>query len=456
MAKQVILSLVVLLLLIISQIVWLNQLWNLDQIRMEKEITEELSNILSFQNLKASSTKDTLNPNKTTVNIKSGNNSLNGQNNIDASNSIDTKEYDSQKTLLKIVDNLFMDMSLEEHSIKTTFVDSVFRKNYAQIHEVSYYSMRLLNGKNPIDSISFGTNKKSLFNNKSSHFKIDIPLGSKKAYHFIAYFRLMPSAYVKNMLFSIGITSLAVVLVTILIIFQVIQLRNKTYQLQWREQAVSGIVHDLKSPLAYVFTMLGFFENLEKEDIKKQNFHTTKARVKYLSDKIELILSAFKSNQGSLIINPTPYEFKERCKNMLDELKEIYKNKTIYSDLVIPAGFSIEADNTYFESCIRNLLDNAVKYSPETVHITITAQMTKGQACLSIRDNGPGIPANMQKKVFREFYRTESNSKVKGHGVGLSFTRQIVEAHKGKILIDKNNPTGTEFKIIIPQNNHRI
>lgn len=451
MAKQVILSLAVLLLLIISQIVWLNQLWNLDQIRMEKEITEELSNILSFQNLKASSTKDTLNPNKTTVNIKSGNNNLNGQNNIDASNSIDTKEYDSQKTLLKIVDNLFMDMSLEEHSIKTAFVDSVFRKNYAHIHEVSYYSMQLLNGKNPIDSISFGTNKKSLFINKSSLFKIDIPLGSKKAYHFIAYFKLKPSAQVKNMLFSIGITSLAVVLVTILIIFQVIQLRNKTYQLQWREQAVSGIVHDLKSPLAYVFTMLGFFENLEKEDIKKQNFHTAKTRVKYLSDKVELILSAFKSDQGGLIITPAPYQFKERCEEMLDELKEIYKDKTIHSDLVIPAGFSIEADNTYFESCIRNLLDNAVKYSPETVHITITAQMAKGQACLSIRDNGPGIPANMQKKVFREFYRTESNSKVKGHGVGLSFTRQIVEAHKGKIFIDKNNQTGTEFRIIIPQ-----
>jgi signal transduction histidine kinase len=62
----------------------------------------------------------------------------------------------------------------------------------------------------------------------------------------------------------------------------------------------------------------------------------------------------------------------------------------------------------------------------------------------------------MQKKVFREFYRTESNAKVKGHGVGLSFTRQIIEAHKGKIFIDKNNRTGTEFKIIIPQKNHRI
>jgi signal transduction histidine kinase len=456
MAKQVIFSLTVLLILIISQIVWFNQLWNTDQIRIEKEITEELSNILSFQNLKASSTKDTLNPNESTVKIRNGNNNLKGQSNINAYNSIDTKEYDSEKTLLKIVDNLFMDMSLEENSIKTAFVDSVFRKTYSHIHEVSYYSMWLLNGKNPIDSIYFGIDKKLFFNNKSSLFKIDIPLGSKKAYHFIAYFKLKPSAQVKNMFFSIGITSVAVVLVSILIIFQLIQLRRKTYQLQWREQAVSGIVHDLKSPLAYVFTMLGFFENLEKEDIKKQNFHTAKTRVKYLSDKVELILSAFKSNQDGLIINPAPYQFKERCEDMLDELKEIYKNKTIHADLAIPAGFSIEADNTYFESCIRNLLDNAVKYSPEMVHITISADINKGKACISIKDNGPGIPVNMQKKVFREFYRTESNSKVKGHGVGLSFTRQVVEAHKGKIFIDKNNQTGTEFKIIIPQNNHRI
>ncbi len=386
MTKQVLIALIVLLILIISQLVWFNQVWVLDQQRLQNELSSELSSIINYQSLKESFAKDSLNAD--TAKIKIGGTVKQTKENPLVVGEMDTHHYNSERSFAKMVENAFMDFTLEEGQIKIAFIDSVFRKSYPRISEVSYYAMKLVKEVSTVDSISFGKHP------LSSLFKIDIPLGSKKAYHFIAYFKLKPSAQVKNMLFSIGTTSVAVVLVSILIIFQLIQLRRKTYQLQWREQAVSGIVHDLKSPLAYVFTMLGFFENLEKEDNKKQNFHTAKTRVKYLSDKVELILSAFKSNQGGLIINPALYQFKERCEEMLDELKEIYKDKTIHADLAIPAGFSIEADNTYFESCIRNLLDNAVKYSPETVHITITAQMTKVKHA---------FPSGTMDRVFRQY-----------------------------------------------------
>ena len=362
-----------------------------------------------------------------------------------ASDIVISKDYDSEKNISKIVEDVFMDMVLQENKFSLTFVDSVFRKSYPHIDEISYYSLKLLNNDKSIDSISYG--KKKLV----SPFKIDISLGSKKIYHFKAYFNLKPSAQIRNMLFSIGITSIAVIFVAFLIIAQLLQLRKKTVQLLAREKSVSGIVHDLKSPLSYVYTMLGFYETTEKDHSKKQNLNTAKTRVKYLSEKIELILSAVRASSSRLQMNPAPYAFNARCTEIMDELKVIYKDKQIDFELLSSADLMLNVDNVYFEGCIRNLLDNAVKYSPEKVKISVSSATQGNKILLYFKDNGLGIPEKLHKKVFREFYRTSEKGSVKGHGVGLSFTKQIVEAHGGKIYIEKQKEEekGTTFVIEI-------
>ena len=443
MTKQVLSALAVLIILIISQLVWFNQLWELDKRRLQTELTSEMTNMVNFQSLATSTVKNTDNQNECPMTIKDAGKA--SEDEIIATNSITTDEYSSNKSLGKMVEDAFMDMALQSKEIKVQYIDSVFRKSYPHIKEISYYSINLYKNNRSIDSVSYG--KKPL----RSPFKIDIPLGSKKTYHLKAAFNLKPSVQVRNMLYSIGITALAIIIVAIFIIFQLIQLRNKTKELQLREKSVSGIIHDLKSPLSYVYTMLGFFESSEKDSLKQQNLNTAKTRVKYLSEKIELLLSAFNSSNNRLVMNKATYHFTERCTELMEELKLIYKDKNINYHILAPAGFTLNVDNTYFEGCIRNLLDNAVKYSSENVKITVSSFVKDHKILLSFKDNGSGIPVNLQKRVFKEFYRSSESGDVKGHGIGLSFSKQIVEAHNGKIYIQNNNQTGTMFVIELPQ-----
>ena len=444
MTKQVLFALSVLIILIISQMVWFNQLWELDKRRLQTELTSEMANIVNFQSLSISTIKNKDNQNECPMVIRDGGKA--SEDEIMATTSITTDNYSSEKSLGKMVEDAFMDLALQSNQIKVSFIDSVFRKNYPRINEVSFYSLKLYKKNSSIDSISYG--KKPL----TSPFKIDIPLGSKKIYHFKAYFNLKPSAQVRNMLFSIGITSIAIILVALFMIFQLLLLRKRTLQLQWREKSVSGIIHDLKSPLSYIYTMLGFFESTEKESIKQQNLNTAKTRVKYLSEKIELLLTVFKASNSKLVMNKTPYNFSERCTELMEELKLIYKDKKITYDVLSPSDFTLNVDKIYFEGCIRNLLDNAIKYSPENTEITLSSEVKNNRVFLYFKDNGAGIPKELHKKVFKEFYRNADSENVKGHGVGLSFTKQIVEAHKGKIYIQNNNEIGTTFVIELPTN----
>lgn len=442
MTKQVLFALSVLIILIISQTIWFNQLWELDKRRLQTELTSEVTNMVNFQSLSLSTIKNKNNQSECPMIIKDGGQATKDE--IMATNSISTDKYSSDKSIGKMVEDAFMELALQTNEIKVSYVDSVFRKSYPKINEVSYYSLRLCKNNHTVDSISYG--KKTL----TSPFKIDIPLGSKKIYHFKADFSLKPSVQVRNMLFSIGITSIAIILVTVFMIFQLLLLRKRTLQLQQREKSVSGIIHDLKSPLSYVYTMLGFFESTEKEPVKQQNLSTAKTRVKYLSDKIELLLSVFKAGNSRLAMNKTSYNFNERCTELMEEFKLIYKNKQITYNILSPSTLNLQVDNIYFEGCIRNLLDNAVKYSPEEADITVSSEEKNNKIYLYFKDNGAGIPKALRKKVFKEFYRNADSENVKGHGVGLSFTKQIVEAHKGKIYIenkDNDLAKGTTFVI---------
>lgn len=439
MTKQAIAALGVLIILIISQTIWFNQVWEMDKKRLKDEVSENLSNIINYHSLTSSSKKDGENNDVTTMTMVD----IDDKKDTLASDVIITKNYDSDKNISKIVENVFMDLALQANQIKLSYIDSVFCKSYPHIQEVSYYQLKLLKNNRTVDSISHG--KSSL----SSPFTIDIPLGSKKAYRFTGDFVLKPSVQVRNMLFSIGVTAIAVIIVAIFIIFQLIQLRNKTKELQQREKSVNGIIHDLKSPLSYIYTMLGFFESTEKDTLKQQNLNTAKTRVKYLSEKIELLLSVFKADSGRLVMNKTPYNFSERCTELMEELKLIYKDKQITYNILSPDNLNLNVDNVYFEGCVRNLLDNAIKYSPENAEITVSSEQKNNRIFLYFKDNGVGIPKGLHKKVFKEFYRKADFENVKGHGVGLSFTKQIIEAHKGKIYIkkQKDEEKGTTFVV---------
>ena len=110
-------------------------------------------------------------------------------------------------------------------------------------------------------------------------------------------------------------------------------------------------------------------------------------------------------------------------------------------------------DQQHFTNVLRNLMDNAMKYTPEDPQIVVATQRAVGTLVVSVRDNGIGIAASDQKKIFDNFYRVPNNtSNVKGFGLGLSYVQQIANAHHWNLELTSQQGMGSEFKILIPTN----
>ena len=102
------------------------------------------------------------------------------------------------------------------------------------------------------------------------------------------------------------------------------------------------------------------------------------------------------------------------------------------------------------EQVLLNLLDNAVKYTPEGSPIEITAEAGKGEVIVSVADRGPGLPPGAAAQVFEKFYRGETAGTRSGVGLGLTICHAIVKAHGGRIWVENRRGGGVVFRFTLP------
>lgn len=113
---------------------------------------------------------------------------------------------------------------------------------------------------------------------------------------------------------------------------------------------------------------------------------------------------------------------------------------------------TIEADHTHLTSIVHNLLDNAIKYSPEEPEIFVKAEIVRDNVKISVSDNGIGISPESKKYIFDKFFRVHTGNlhDVKGFGLGLSYVKAMVDAHRGRIKVDSELGKGSTFTVILP------
>jgi len=110
----------------------------------------------------------------------------------------------------------------------------------------------------------------------------------------------------------------------------------------------------------------------------------------------------------------------------------------------------ISVDGEMMEMALRQLVDNAVKYTAPGTPMTIEAREDEGMVIVSVADRGPGIPEYEQTRIFEKFYRRPGRGEVTGSGMGLAIVRAIVEAHGGKIGVTSQLGCGSVFHFVLP------
>jgi two-component system sensor histidine kinase KdpD len=110
-----------------------------------------------------------------------------------------------------------------------------------------------------------------------------------------------------------------------------------------------------------------------------------------------------------------------------------------------------EVDRELLQIAFRQLLDNAVRYSPPSEPISVTARAEAGAIVFLVQDHGPGIPEMERKKIFERFYRSgATKQKVQGAGLGLAIVKDIVEAHGGEVWVERALQGGSVFCLSLP------
>jgi signal transduction histidine kinase len=161
-----------------------------------------------------------------------------------------------------------------------------------------------------------------------------------------------------------------------------------------------------------------------------------------------------KSDTGRLVFNMQPIDLDEFIEELFEETKVLAESKRIRVKLERSQPIRINGDAVRLKQLFLNLIDNALKYTPPRGQVTLTLTKKEGDAVLSVKDNGIGIPRKDQTKIFERFYRVDrSEDNVEdagGSGLGLSIAKWITEAHNGSIEVKSREGRGSTFVVRLP------
>ncbi len=218
---------------------------------------------------------------------------------------------------------------------------------------------------------------------------------------------------------------------------------------------VQNFTHEFKTPVA---TLVLAAETLENKTIieKPEKLATYAGIVKYQADylhkQIEKLLKFAHTEAGRLHLEKKAVDVHELIRESITHLTPLIQQKNANLQLNLGANEpSLVADRDYMIILITNLIENALKYSKQPV-ITITTINKPGLFVLSVADNGIGMGKNQMKKLFRKFYRIQNNEEyiAKGFGIGLTFVKKIISAHRGKIKVESLPGKGSTFTVELP------
>ncbi|PIP21046.1 MAG: hypothetical protein COX40_01430 [Candidatus Omnitrophica bacterium CG23_combo_of_CG06-09_8_20_14_all_40_11] len=219
---------------------------------------------------------------------------------------------------------------------------------------------------------------------------------------------------------------------------------------------ISSVSHELRTPLTsikgyaaiLIEEKLGHLPVAAKERLEKINRHTDE-----LVHMVNDLLDIARIESGRALMKMEKQDLKTIISNTADLISIQCKNKNIELITDIQKDIPLVlADRTQLERVFINLLDNAVKFTPENGKITIKAHTEDNVIQVDISDTGIGIPPDSLSMLFEEFYRVDNpiNQQVKGTGLGLSLIKHIIEAYKGKIWAESQEGKGSTFSFTLP------
>ena len=230
---------------------------------------------------------------------------------------------------------------------------------------------------------------------------------------------------------------------------------NAIYEVdRLRSEFISSVSHELRTPLTFI---KGYCTSMLRENVSwdeethREFLQILDEKTDQLRDLIDKLLQSAKLEAGALRLEKEPVLLPRLARRVAEEAIRRGGHHPLAFNFA-PSFPVVEGDLRLLEQVLHNLVENAVKYSPEGARITISGRVEGDEVLVSVSDQGVAIPDEYRERIFERFYRVDSPATrgIRGSGLGLSIARGHVEAHGGRIWVDSADGKGNRFSFLLP------
>ncbi len=328
-----------------------------------------------------------------------------------------------------------LDLRLQQEDLKLNYEFAIYSRDLAT----------------KVQSDNFEYTKRSTFgtpifldNDKQSDFNLLVNFPNRK--------KFILSSILGMAVLSVLFTGIIFIAFTTAI-YQLIKQRKIS---QIKTDFINNMTHEFKTPIATINLALDAIKNPQVIDDKEKvarYLSMIKEENKRMHAQVENVLRISKLEKNELNISKDRVDLHDLVEEAIAHVELIVEDRNGYIKSELNAEHStVLANESHFTNVIINILDNAVKYSPEEPKIKIYSENIGNSIILKISDKGSGMSSAAQKRVFEKFYREHTGDihNVKGHGLGLAYVKRIVEDHHGQVSVESEKGKGSTFTVKLP------
>jgi two-component system, OmpR family, phosphate regulon sensor histidine kinase PhoR len=277
--------------------------------------------------------------------------------------------------------------------------------------------------------------------------------------HYAYYFGVQFPNREAHLLNQLGIWSFSSFVLLIVIVFFaytlfVILKQKRLSEIQ--KDFINNMTHEFKTPISTIALSTEVLKdpNIVHQPERLLNYTTIIEKENTrLKQQVERVLQMARLDKEDIGLKKETIDIHQVIQDAIRNSSHALDDKRGHITTSLEATrFQSEADRLHITNVFNNLFDNAIKYSKDIPEIEVHTENLNGSILIHVKDNGIGISSENQKRVFQKFYRVPTGNvhDVKGFGLGLSYVRTIVEAHKGSVRLESELGKGCKFTIILP------
>jgi two-component system, OmpR family, sensor kinase len=219
---------------------------------------------------------------------------------------------------------------------------------------------------------------------------------------------------------------------------------------------IADASHELRTPVAILSgeAEVALSQNSRTAEEYRESLNNLHLEAKRLSRIVEDLFTLTRADSGQYPLSPQDFYLDELVASCVHSARTLTLGKNITLTMNAPGELPIRADESLLRRLLLNLIDNAVKYTPAGGHVTVESKPVPEGFEVSVADTGPGIPKEMQPRIFERFFRADPSRARSAHdggaGLGLSIALWIAEAHHGHLTLVRSDSTGSTFSVFLP------